>query len=165
MLQKYVYCVLDRPVIELNQILLHPELTLWWSSLLPLLMVPTTRNLAAPPTSATPTPSPQASLRYIVSPRWHNGSNIVPDSHPFHSKSNDPPIPKIWLFENFTLKIQIWWSLLEWVMSYHADKFGVDAVTAIRTDKCRQWQYLKETKLALGNDLPISENDLQIFLT
>ena len=44
------YCVLDRPVFELNQILLHPELTLWWSSLLPLLMVPTARNLAAPPT-------------------------------------------------------------------------------------------------------------------
>ena len=24
------YCVLDRAVFELNQVLLHPELTLWW---------------------------------------------------------------------------------------------------------------------------------------
>ena len=59
------YCVLDRPVFEWNQVLLHPELTPWWSflfadgahhkkpysptlSFLP--MVPTTRNLTAPPT-------------------------------------------------------------------------------------------------------------------
>ena len=54
-----LYCVLDRPVFELNQILLHPELTLWWSSLLPLLMVPTTRNLAAPP---TPYPHPRSAV-------------------------------------------------------------------------------------------------------
>ena len=27
------YCVLDRPVFEWSQILLHPELTLWWSFL------------------------------------------------------------------------------------------------------------------------------------
>ena len=25
------YCVLDRPVFEWDQVLLHPELTLWWS--------------------------------------------------------------------------------------------------------------------------------------
>ena len=28
------YCVLDRPVFERCQTLLHPELTLWWSFLL-----------------------------------------------------------------------------------------------------------------------------------
>ena len=28
-----IYCVLDRPVFESNQIVLHPELTLWWSFL------------------------------------------------------------------------------------------------------------------------------------
>ena len=27
------YCVQDRPVFEWNQVLLHPELTLWWSFL------------------------------------------------------------------------------------------------------------------------------------
>ena len=27
------YCVLDRPVLEWNQVLLHLELTLWWSFL------------------------------------------------------------------------------------------------------------------------------------
>ena len=27
------YCVLDRPVFEWNQVLLHPELTPWWSFL------------------------------------------------------------------------------------------------------------------------------------
>ena len=86
---------------------------------------------------------------YIASLRWHNGSNIVPDSHPFHSKSNDPPIPKIWLFENFTMKIQIWWSLLEWVVSYRAGKLGVYAPTDTRTDRCKQWQYLKD-KTGLG---------------
>ena len=27
------YCILDRPVFEWNQVLLHKELTLWWSFL------------------------------------------------------------------------------------------------------------------------------------
>ena len=27
------YCVLDRPVFQWNQVVLHPELTLWWSVL------------------------------------------------------------------------------------------------------------------------------------
>ena len=27
------YCVLDRPVFDWNQVLLHPELTPWWSFL------------------------------------------------------------------------------------------------------------------------------------
>ena len=40
-----LYCVLDRPVLEQNQTLHHPELTSWWSSLP---MVSTTRNLTAP---------------------------------------------------------------------------------------------------------------------
>ena len=40
------YCVLDRPVFEWNQVLLHPELTLWWSFLF--VMVPTSRNLTVP---------------------------------------------------------------------------------------------------------------------
>ena len=44
---------------------------------------------------------------HIASPRMHLGSNIVSDSHPFHSKSTDPPIAAIWLFENLTLKIQV----------------------------------------------------------
>ena len=78
---------------------------------------------------------------YIASLRWHNGSNIVLDSHPFHSKSNDPPIPKIWLFENFTMKIQIW--------------------THGQTDASNY--NIWKTKLALGNDLPISEKDSDIF--
>ena len=39
-------CALNRPVFEWNPVLLHPELTPWWS----LLMVPTTRNLTAPST-------------------------------------------------------------------------------------------------------------------
>ena len=99
---------------------------------------------------------------YIASLRWHNGSNIVPDSHPFHSKSNDPPIPKIWLFENFTMKIQIWWSLLEWVVSYCAGKLGVYAPTDTgQTDASND--NIWKTKLALDNDLPISEKDSDIF--
>ena len=44
------YCVLDRTVYEWNQVLLHPELTLGGLSSLP--MVPTSRNLTAPATSA-----------------------------------------------------------------------------------------------------------------
>ena len=44
---------------------------------------------------------------HIASPMLHNGSNIVSDSHPFPSKSTDPPIPEIWLFENVILKTQI----------------------------------------------------------
>ena len=34
------------------------------------------------------------------------GSNVVPNSHPFRSKSIDPSIPDIWLFKNLILKIQ-----------------------------------------------------------
>ena len=33
------------------------------------------------------------------SSRSHSGSNTVSVSHPFHSMSNGPPIPNIWLFE------------------------------------------------------------------
>ena len=29
-------------------------------------------------------------------------------------------------------------------MSYRADKLGVDAPTDTRTDRCKQWQYLKD---------------------
>ena len=99
---------------------------------------------------------------YIASLRWHNGSNIVPDSHPFHSKSNDPPIPKIWLFENFTMKIKFgdpylngWWVIVQASLgSMHQQTHG-------QTDASND--NISKTKLALGNDLPISEKDSDIF--
>ena len=42
------YCVLDRPVFEWNQVLLHPELTPWWSFLFA--DGAHHKNLTAPPT-------------------------------------------------------------------------------------------------------------------
>ena len=36
----------------------------------------------------------------------HCASNIISNSHPFHSKWVPPPIPEIQLFKNWTLKIQ-----------------------------------------------------------
>ena len=36
----------------------------------------------------------------------HCASNIIPNSHPFHSKWVDPPIPKLQQFQYLTLKIQ-----------------------------------------------------------
>ena len=42
---------------------------------------------------------------HIVSPKLHNGSINVLDSHSICSKSIDLPTPEIWLFENLTLKI------------------------------------------------------------
>ena len=53
----YSYCVLDWPIFELSQILLHPELTLWVFS--SMLMAPATRNF-------TGRPHPMKSLQYTV---------------------------------------------------------------------------------------------------
>ena len=36
----------------------------------------------------------------------HCASNIISNTHPFHSKWVDPPIPELQQFQNFTLKIQ-----------------------------------------------------------
>ena len=36
----------------------------------------------------------------------HCASNIISNSHPFHSKGVDPPIPKLQQFQYLTLKIQ-----------------------------------------------------------
>ena len=38
--------------------------------------------------------------------RYHCASNIISNSHPFHSKWVDPPIPEKQQFEYFTMKIQ-----------------------------------------------------------
>ena len=46
------YFVLGGPVFDWNQVLLHPELTRGGLSSLP--MVPTRRNLTAPPTPVVP---------------------------------------------------------------------------------------------------------------
>ena len=38
--------------------------------------------------------------------QYHYASNIISNSHPFHSKWIDPPIPEIQQFQYFTMKIQ-----------------------------------------------------------
>ena len=38
--------------------------------------------------------------------QYHCASNIISNSHPFHSKWVDPPVPEIQQFQYFTLKIQ-----------------------------------------------------------
>ena len=38
--------------------------------------------------------------------QYHCASNIIFNSHPFHSKQIDPPIPEIQQFQYFTMKIQ-----------------------------------------------------------
>ena len=38
--------------------------------------------------------------------QYHCASNIISNSHPFHSKWVDPPIPEIQQFQYFTMKIQ-----------------------------------------------------------
>ena len=42
----------------------------------------------------------------MVQGQSHCASNIISNSHPFHSKWVDPPIPELQQFQYFTLKIQ-----------------------------------------------------------
>ena len=42
----------------------------------------------------------------VVQGQTHCASNIISNSHPFHSKWVDPPNPEIQQFQNLTLKIQ-----------------------------------------------------------
>ena len=42
----------------------------------------------------------------MVQGQYHYASNIISNSHPFHSKWVDPPIPEIQQFQYFTMKIQ-----------------------------------------------------------
>ena len=47
-----------------------------------------------------------ADLFALAQGRSHCASNIISNTHPFHSNWVDPPIPEIRLFQNLTLKIQ-----------------------------------------------------------
>ena len=76
------HCVLDRPVFEWNQVLLHPDLTRCGLSSLP--MVPTTINFTAPPTPITWKQflkSITCVQRLHMICTWHDGAAIVVLQH------------------------------------------------------------------------------------
>ena len=85
------YCVLDRPVFEWNQVLHHPELHRGGLSSLP--MVPTTRNLTAPP---TPLKNPRSRSR-----QFHRTSNGINPSSGFRDMGSAKCGPSAALFDKF----------------------------------------------------------------